>query len=300
MSTSPSEDRSPGGPSKTKEPGNGLGVGTAIAVLSTCIIAVFGFLFYDVTKRDAYIDAYTNALKEATASQKDILNGSVDKVMDVAMETAKASVKATQVSETMKGLTDSAQQAVRDAEKAVKDANEALRDIQALRDGKVKEIAEQLLKDDKTRASLSKILSDYLENDSLPVGAVLPFYGDSTMAEAQRSRGWWICDGREVNEPLSPTFSGKRTPNLVGLFLRGDMRVGIQGGSPNVDIPEQEIRSATYSFGGPRFEMDPRVVVSDSRAWPAGQAILSLGKYNATTIDYMPPFMSVIYLLKVR
>jgi hypothetical protein len=67
---------------------------------------------------------------------------------------------------------------------------------------------------------------------SLPIGAVLPFWGDPATLDAS----WVLCDGRLISDAASP-LNGKRAPNLIEMFMRGangQAQLGATGGRDSV------------------------------------------------------------------
>jgi hypothetical protein len=62
---------------------------------------------------------------------------------------------------------------------------------------------------------------------SVPVGSVIPFFGDL----ATLTDNWKLCDGAVVNDPDSP-FNGQNVPNLLDRFIKGTANcIGCTGGS---------------------------------------------------------------------
>jgi hypothetical protein len=137
---------------------------------------------------------------------------------------------------------------------------------------------------------------------NIPVGTVIAFSGTMADAEAQKQFGWWVCDGRTVDDPLATTYHGKSIPNLSDRFLAGSGESGKTGGAARVtiDLKDKPVESHTYNFGGTPITMDPRVIVWNDQSWPTGAPILSKGLVPPFDVTIMPPFYSVIYLVKVR
>lgn len=139
----------------------------------------------------------------------------------------------------------------------------------------------------------------------IPIGTVISFAGTTEQALTQRQFGWWICDGSTINDPLAdPSFKNKSTPDLKDRFLMGSMEEGQKGGSTSYSIPAQSI---------------PVSVVAGDFVVPADANIPALGPHNGSgfgnfhrirsagtvpvagaNVATVPPFYTVIYLVKVR
>ena len=92
------------------------------------------------------------------------------------------------------------------------------------------------------RAQSPTVIRELLRAIQLPVGSILPFYGN----ENQRPKGWLFCNGGEVSRhdfpdlyrhliAANPTLrvgnDGVRLPDLRGEFLRGtDLGRGLDSG----------------------------------------------------------------------
>jgi hypothetical protein len=134
----------------------------------------------------------------------------------------------------------------------------------------------------------------------IPIGTIIPFTGSRQDAEAQQANGWWICDGRTVNETRSAAFNGKPTPNLSDRFLVGSGQAGSQGGAPSFPIASQTIESHTIGFGEPQLNNDPFTHMQGSHTWTTDASIHSQGTWNGITVPTVPPYYTVIYLVRVR
>lgn len=68
---------------------------------------------------------------------------------------------------------------------------------------------------------------------SVPIGAVVPFFGDPNIISKENKDNWLICDGRLIRKEDYPQLHSvlaelygeegeyRRIPNLSGLFIRG-------------------------------------------------------------------------------
>jgi hypothetical protein len=140
-----------------------------------------------------------------------------------------------------------------------------------------------------------------LRHDTVPVGGILPFYGSLSEAEKLREKGWWICDGRPISDPLSKLYNNKNSPNLAGRFILGSTQTGSTGGAAGFSTGARTITS--YNTGGwanNQIHADPRTTIYDSQTWRTGNPKESKGTLPSFDIPTMPPYYSVIYLLKVR
>lgn len=151
------------------------------------------------------------------------------------------------------------------------------------------------------QATLIKANLEELKKELIPPGTIISFAGTMGDAEAQKKQGWWVCDGRTINDPLSKSYNGKPTPNLSGKFLLASSHAGDIGGSGSFTIPDQTIESRTYSFDGNNpIHMDPRVNVCGGLTWCTGASHSSKGNYKGISVPTIPPYYSVLYLMKVR
>src|ERR1051325_488 len=112
--------------------------------------------------------------------------------------------------------------------------------------------------------------------------------------------GWWVCDGRTVSDPLSINYFGKALPDLSSKFLQGSAQSGSTGGAAKFKLEKGSIARLTFSFNGTPIHQDPRVSVSSSLTWVDGTPIASKGPVKDLEIPTIPPFYSVIYLIRVR
>jgi hypothetical protein len=136
---------------------------------------------------------------------------------------------------------------------------------------------------------------------NIPIGTIIAFSGTMAEAETQKQFGWWVCNGQTVNDPLATSYNGKAVPNLLDKFLEGSTQSGGAGGASKFTVDLKDpIESRSYGFNGPTINMDPRVVVSSSLSWVNGTPIASRGNLPKFDVPTVPPFYSVIYLVKVR
>src|SRR5262245_5812456 len=135
---------------------------------------------------------------------------------------------------------------------------------------------------------------------AVPVGTVIAFAGTMQAAVAERQNGWWVCDGTPVSDPLAGTYNGKPTPNLTDKFLMAGAAPGRTGGAAKADVTAKPVSVATFGFGNPPIYSDPRLVVSTSLSHVSGSSIYSSGIVRGQSLDILPPYYTVIYLMKVR
>lgn len=130
----------------------------------------------------------------------------------------------------------------------------------------------------------------------VPVGTLLawdPHERDAegrVVRERQLPAGWQICDGTNG------------TPNLKGSFLRGGgtSESGAKGGAETHKIPHRSIRTWTNGFDAAKsFNGDPRTVVCSGAGWCTGAAITSEGNVPEYDVPTVPPFYSVVYIMKI-
>jgi hypothetical protein len=131
----------------------------------------------------------------------------------------------------------------------------------------------------------------------LPVGTIIAFSGDTAMIQSVRAAGWWPCDGSLVQDPISP-LNGKPTPNLVDRFLNGSKASGGTGGQASVDVAFPV--SVVAKAWGPTRDSHPHsLVVQDGETWHEGSEVVSRGTVSGS-VQTVPPFYGVIYLIKVK
>jgi hypothetical protein len=54
-----------------------------------------------------------------------------------------------------------------------------------------------------------------LRDDVVPTGTIQPFWGTLEEAAALQAKGWWICDGRTISDPLAGKYNNTPTPSAV-------------------------------------------------------------------------------------
>ncbi len=134
----------------------------------------------------------------------------------------------------------------------------------------------------------------------MPVGTIVAFSGTMAQAEAQQQSGWWVADGRKVDDPASP-LNGTTTPDLRSRFLMGSDAVGQIGGATSFTLNDQTISShTTGGFGAPQVTSDPFTHLQGSHTWTTDASIYSEGVWRGANVPTVPPYFSVIYLFKVR
>jgi hypothetical protein len=139
-----------------------------------------------------------------------------------------------------------------------------------------------------------------LYDDTVPVGTIQAFCGTLEETNALQPKGWWVCDGRAISDPLAGKFKSTTTPNLQGLFLRGSTHAGDQSGNEKVTVKGQDIVSTVSGWDDAhRRNWDPKLVVIGD-TWRIGSPIQSTGHVNDQDISTLPPYRTVIYILKVR
>ena len=133
------------------------------------------------------------------------------------------------------------------------------------------------------------------------VGTIVPFSGSMADAESQVRYGWWVCDNRVVSDPQSAAYNGKRTPDLSGRFLRAGSAGGDVGGMEAITIQDKTVTSySTPKLDGPVIHGDPFTHLQGTNGWNDDHAITSQGTWTGFSAKIIPPYYSVIYLIKVR
>lgn len=141
------------------------------------------------------------------------------------------------------------------------------------------------------------------QRDALPAGTILPFFGASNDAATLEAAGWYLCDGRVINDPLAiQRFRGRPTPNLHDRFLMGSAaNVGATGGSARISIPGRPVTVTASAWtapdseapmGGPERNQDWR-----SRKW---HKLISSGASEGVDVNSLPPFFTALFVIKVR
>lgn len=137
------------------------------------------------------------------------------------------------------------------------------------------------------------------EGGLVPVGTVVPFGGSPDAAAALREQGWWICDGRAIDDPES-RLGAPNTPNLTEKFVRGGSNAGATGGSPTLRIPALQVHTLVDGFSGPVIHQDPRCGIYSNLSWVDLRPLSARGTTTAVDLPSEPPWYSLIYLIKVR
>ncbi|MCJ8164596.1 hypothetical protein MKJ04_07030 [Pontibacter sp. E15-1] len=145
------------------------------------------------------------------------------------------------------------------------------------------------------RNQISEIL-----NDIVPVGSILPFFGTLEQAEQLKSKGWWICDGRIIDDPQS-IRNNSPAPDLKNKFLMGDSTHNKLGGAMSHSVSGVVVTSYTNGWHETvRSHTDPSLVVHGPNGWVTGAPIRSSGIIPSFDIPIVPPYCTVIYILKTR
>lgn len=112
-------------------------------------------------------------------------------------------------------------------------------------------------------------LKSEVDFNQLPVGTILPWFNRTTAVP----RGWTKCDGSDTGH----------CPDLTGMFLRGSgqAQVGSTGGSATADVGQH---GSNNSYG-------------DGNGWSKDGA--HYWSKDHVTVSTIPPFTSVLYILKV-
>jgi hypothetical protein len=133
----------------------------------------------------------------------------------------------------------------------------------------------------------------------VPVGTIIPFYGEIGQANNLQGDGWWICDGRTITDPSSPR-TGQPTPDLRDRFLMGTgQQVGAMGGATTAAVPAQEVVVVAENFDAAQSGI-PAIGPRVNSAWGDYHPIRSRGTVPGTTVSTLPPYMAVIYLMKAK
>ncbi len=127
---------------------------------------------------------------------------------------------------------------------------------------------------------------------SIPTGSIFPFAGSLTEAGRLSSYGWYICDGRPIDDiDAAPRFRNSSTPKLKDRFLMGANSIGKTGGHSG----------ATTSSAGNHSHGRRQISGSgfgDDR--PDNQFLPNHQGNHSHSVDVLPPYYTVIYLIYVR
>jgi hypothetical protein len=135
---------------------------------------------------------------------------------------------------------------------------------------------------------------------TIPTGSLMPYSGTLADAQALTAFGWWVADGRRIDDPLSP-MHGSNTPDLKDRFVMGSITPATTGGAKSFSIPDQVVDShTTGGFGPPTVNSDPFTHMQGNHTWTQDSSIYSQGTWKGTSVPTVPPYYSVIYLIKVR
>lgn len=164
-------------------------------------------------------------------------------------------------------------------------------------------------KGDKTSAYSVEIpLSSQGSNDSMPVGAILPYYGDLSKIPAR----WRLCDGTES------------TPDLRDRFLVStgtEYSLGVVGGAKEIKInqinlPSDGLNGFGYVLNGIHTTWKGNYGVCSgnfydqsslhgSDGWQSSQYYISFNTlvsnyWKGTPINIRPPYFAVYYIMKIK
>jgi hypothetical protein len=145
-----------------------------------------------------------------------------------------------------------------------------------------------------------KVKIDELKSKLPPIGTIISFSGTATEAESQKQFGWWICDGRVVDDPKAINYVGKPTPNLTDRFLKASKTSNDTGGEKSFNIPDQTIKSYTTGKWGAAFHGDPFTHMQGAHSWSTDAAIESAGTFKGISVPTIPPYYTVIFLVRVK
>lgn len=115
--------------------------------------------------------------------------------------------------------------------------------------------------------------------DYLPIGSIISFHGSEVQVSQTKRMGFWVCDGRRIDDPLSPLYNAS-TPDLRNLFLLGSTESGRMGGD------EKQ-----------RVTFNKRFLQSSNRNWQSYDHETDRTS-QTREIDIIPRFFSVVYLIK--
>jgi len=152
------------------------------------------------------------------------------------------------------------------------------------------QIADILLADDRFRDSIAAAVTR--KTAKIPTGTIIAFEGSSTEAEKMESVGWFICDGRLVSDSEATVrFKDRKTPVLVGRFPMGAEVAGRMGGLDRTTTSTAGDHShRRRQVGQPGFGDDN----SDNQFLPSNSGD------HAHSVDTIPPFYTVVFLIFVR
>jgi hypothetical protein len=136
----------------------------------------------------------------------------------------------------------------------------------------------------------------------LPIGTIIAFSGTMAQATAQRQFGWWVCDGQTtINDPLADVaWRNKQTPDLKNRFIMGSLTATSTGGAAAVTIPTKHIEVKGTGFYPAQGNYPPMMGPPPNSTWGTFHPVKSEGDLPSFSVEYVPPFYSVIYLVKVK
>jgi hypothetical protein len=136
-----------------------------------------------------------------------------------------------------------------------------------------------------------------------PIGTIIAFSGTRAEAEAQQPFGWQVSDGHTINDALAGNYNGRSTPDLRDKFVMGapDYVIGNFGGKKAHVIDDRTVSVTANSFTDPSTNHGPRMGGPDvGEGWGNYHRLISSGTVSGTTVPTIPPYFTVIYLIKVR
>jgi len=125
---------------------------------------------------------------------------------------------------------------------------------------------------------------------TIPVGTLVAFSGTIQDAVAQTAFGWWVADGRKIDDPLS-RMNNTDTPDLKDRFVLGSISAGRKDGAASFKIENQTIDShTTGGFGPPAVTSDPFTHMQGAHTHTTDSSIYSQGTWTGVSVPTMPPF----------
>lgn len=135
----------------------------------------------------------------------------------------------------------------------------------------------------------------------LPIGTVIAYSGELAQAELLAEHGWWICDGRTIDDQRAGHLRGTNTPDLNRRIVVGaTSQLHDVGGDSTFVIPALDVTAIVTGWDANRTKnFDPRTGISGGRAWEEVAPLRSTGKTGAASVVWWPPHWNAVYLVKV-
>ena len=131
----------------------------------------------------------------------------------------------------------------------------------------------------------------------VPVGTILPWHksltGTPTLPEQFAE-----CNGQTISDPDSP-YNGQTLPDLNGnnYFLRGNSSSGTTGGTLSHSFAQASGSTHWPSDSGHYYAH--KLTINGTTIWE-DHTENNTGETKTVTIDNQPPFMDIVWIIRIK